>query len=412
MRILFFTHYFHPEGNAPATRVREFARHWVQQGHDVTVVTCAPNVPDGVVYPGYQNRWFQREEVDGIEVIRVWTWLAANAGTALRILNFVSYMLTATLAGLRVAKPDIVIATSPQFFAGWAGVFVAKLRRRPFVLEIRDLWPESIVAVGAMADSPWIRALEWLEKRMYAAADLVVTVGEGYRRKLVARGVPEGRLRLVPNGVNRAMFQPDIDGSRVRAEYGIEERFVCSYIGTIGMGSGLGVALRAARLLRESGRKDVCLLLVGDGAVREDLERQARDEGLDNVIFTGRQPKERMPEFLAASDACLVHLIRQELFQTVLPSKIFEAAALARPMILGVEGFAAELMREADAGLCIEPENERELVKALIELADDAALRERLGRNALREIATRFDVERLATSYLEILRELDMEARR
>lgn len=403
MRILFLSHYFHPEGNAPATRVRELTRRWVEAGHEVTVVTCAPNVPDGVVYEGYRNAWRTREPVDGVEVVRVWTWLAANAGTTRRILNYVSYMLTATLAGLGGKRPDVVIATSPQFFCGWAGVLVKWLRRVPLVLEIRDLWPESIVAVGALPESRLIRFLEWLELRMYAAADLVVTVGEGYRQKLLAKGVPESRLHVIPNGVDRATFHPEVDGADVRREYGLEGAFVCSYIGTIGMGSGLEVALRAARLLRERGRDDVRLVLVGDGAVRGELARRAAEEGLDNLVFTGRQPKTRMPEFLAATDACLVHLIRTDLFKTVLPSKIFEASATARPILLGVEGFAADLVREAEAGICFEPENEGELVSALIELADDPGRRAALGANALETIAQRYDIERLAAEYLGIL---------
>ncbi len=403
MRILFLSHYFHPEGNAPATRVRELTRRWVEAGHEVTVVTCAPNVPDGVVYEGYRNAWRSREQMDGVEVIRVWTWLAANAGTARRILNFVSYMLTATLAGLGGRRPDVVIATSPQFFCGWAGVLVSTLRRLPFVLEIRDLWPESIVAVGAMGESRLIRFLEWLELRMYAAADLIVTVGEGYREKLLAKGVEAERLRVIPNGVDRATFRPDVDGAAVREEYALGDAFVCAYIGTIGMGSGLDVALRAAEALRARGRDDIQLMAVGDGAVRGELAERARAAGLTNLRFTGRQPKARMPEFLAATDACLVHLIRTDLFRTVLPSKIFEAAATARPILLGVEGFAADLVREADAGICFEPENEEELVSALIELADDPARRARLGANALATIAERYDIDRLAAEYLEIL---------
>lgn len=403
MRILFLSHYFPPEGNAPATRVHALTRRWARAGHDVAVVTCAPNVPSGVVYEGYENRWRQREEVDGVEVVRVWTWLAANAGTARRILNYVSFMLTATLAGLGGRRPDVVIATSPQFFCGWAGVFVSRLRRRPLVLEIRDIWPESIVAVGAMRESRLIRLLEWLERRLYAAAFRVVTVGEGYRRELEARGVSPATLDVVYNGVDRTVFRPDADGAAVRAEYGLGERFVCAYVGTIGMGCGLDVVLRAARRFREMGRDDLVFLLVGDGAVRGELERRARAEQLSNVVFTGRQPKQRIPEFLAATDACLVHLVRRELFQTVMPSKIFEASATGRPIVLGVEGVAAELVRGAEAGLCIEPENEGELVEALTQLAGDRALAHRLGANGLARLAERFDVERQAEAYLELL---------
>ncbi len=407
MRVLFLSHYFHPEGNAPATRVHQLTRRWAAAGHDVTVLTGVPNVPDGVVYEGYRNRWRQREQVDGVEVIRVWTWLAANKGTVRRILNFVSFLLTSVPCGLWLRRPDVVIATSPQFFCGWAGVLVAKARRLPFVLEIRDLWPESIEAVGALRAGRLLRLLEWLELRMYAAADLVVTVGDGYRRKLEQeRGVPPERIRVLPNGVDLSTFQPRDDDGALRAHHGLGDRFVCSYVGTIGMGSGLEVVLRAARLLREQGRDDVRFLLVGDGAVREELEARARSEGLASVVFTGRLPKARMPEVLAASDACLVHLTRTDLFKTVMPSKIFEASAMERPIVLGVEGFAAELVEAAGAGICIEPENADDLVEAVTRLAGDRDLARRMGAAGLERIAKRHDVSTLAREYEGLLEAL------
>ena len=407
MRILFLTHYFHPEGNAPATRVTEMTRRWVAAGHDVTVITGVPNVPDGVVYPGYRNRLLQRETHEGVEVVRVWAYLAPNKGTARRIANYVSFMLAATLAGLFARRPDVVIATSPQFFCGWAGVLVSSLRRLPFVLEIRDLWPESIEAVGAMRQRRLLRFLEWLEQRMYASASHIVTVGEGYRGKLVGRGVPRDRIDVVPNGVDLALFLAGGDGRGVRERYRLGGRFVVAYLGTIGMGSGLEVALRAARRLREQGRDDVRLLLVGDGAVREELEAGARAEGLDEVVFTGRRPKAEMPDFLAAADACLVHLTRTDLFKTVLPSKIFEAAAMRKPIVLGVEGFAADLVSDAEAGLCIEPENERELLEAVDKLAADPTLARRLGDAGYERIASRYTYDRLAVEYAELLERLE-----
>jgi len=406
MRITFLTHYFHPEGNAPARRVTELTRRWVAAGHDVTVVTGVPNVPDGVVYEGYRNRPLQRERREGVDVIRVWTYLAPNKGTARRILNYVTYMLTATCAGLFLRRPDVVIATSPQFFCGWAGVLVSRARRIPFVLEIRDLWPESIEAVGAMRNRRLLRLLEWLELRMYAAATRIVTVGEGYREKLVGKGVDPSRIDVIPNGVDLEAFLAGADGRKVRERYGLGDRFVCAYLGTIGMGCGLEVVLRAARKLRESGRDDVRFLLVGDGAVREELEARARAEELAEVVFTGRQPKGSMPEFLAAADACLVHLTRTDLFKTVLPSKIFEAAAMRRPIVLGVEGFAAELVAGAQAGICMQPENEAELLAAVDRLAADPALARRLGDSGHDRIATRYSYDRLAVEYAERLASL------
>jgi glycosyltransferase involved in cell wall biosynthesis len=403
MRILFLTHYFFPEGNAPATRVFEATKRFAAAGHDVTVVTGVPNVPDGIVYEGYSNRLWQREEVAGVEVVRVWTYLAPNQGTAKRILNYLSFMLSATLAALRVPRPDVVVASSPQFFCGWAGVLASRLRRVPVVLEIRDLWPESIVAVGAMKESRLIRLLEWLERRMYAAAREIVTVGDGYRRELEARGVARERIAVIPNGIDGAVFHPRPDDGRVRDEWRLGRRFVCAYVGTIGMGCGLEVVLRAARRLRAEGRDDIRFLLVGDGAVREELEARARAEGLDGVVFTGRLPKARMPEVLAAADACLVHLTRTPLFQTVLPSKIFEAAAMAKPIVLGVEGFAAELVGRAGAGICIEPENEGQLLEAVARLAGDPSLARKLGEAGLEHLGRPYDWSGLAKVYLTTL---------
>ena len=406
MRILYLSHYFHPEGNAPAKRVYEMCRRWVRSGHAVTVITCAPNVPSGVVYDGYRNTWLRRETVEGIETIRVWTYLAANKGTARRILNYVSYMVFAVIAGLRAERPDLVIATTPQFFCGWAGVWVSRLRRLPFILEIRDIWPESIVAVGALGNRLLLRLLEHWERSMYRAATRIVTVGEGYQQQLEARGVPSERIDVVPNGVDRKAFAGAGDGSQVRAEFGLGDAFVVSYVGTIGMGSGLDVVLRAARRLAAEGRRDIVFLLVGDGAVREDLERQARAEGLERVVFAGRQEKARIPAILAATDACLVHLTGQDLFCSVLPSKIFESAAMAKPIILGVRGFAADLVERAEAGICIEPENETELVEAACRLAGDRALARKLGESGRERIAARYDYDDLAAGYLAIIRTL------
>jgi glycosyltransferase involved in cell wall biosynthesis len=308
-----------------------------------------------------------------------------------------------------VRRPDVVIATSPQFFCGWAGVFVSRLRRLPFVLEVRDLWPESISAVGALRHPRLIRFLEWLERRMYAAASRIVTVGEGYRRKLEARGVPSQQIEIFPNGVDLALFQAREGDGGVRAEYGLGNRFVCSYVGTIGMASGLDVVLRAARQLRKEERDDVRFLLVGDGAVRQELEDRVRAEGLESVVFTGRQSKGRIPDVLSATDACLVHLTRTELFETVLPSKIFEAAAMQKPIILGVAGFAAELVAGAEAGICIEPENDVELLEAVTKLAQDPELARRLGASGLERIAREYDYDALAPAYLTALERLVAE---
>ena len=335
MKILFLTHYYTPEGNAPASRVSALAERWAAAGHDVTVLTCAPNVPDGVVYPGYRNRWTQREVLNGVKVLRVWTYIAPNKGTVRRIVNYLSYMHSAFWHGLWVKRPDVLIATSPQFFCGWAGVKLSWWRRLPFVLEIRDIWPESMSAVNAGLPGPALKYIGWLERRMYRRADRIVTVGQGYVEKLKERGVPEDKISVIMNGVDKKLFFPRPVNEELRRQYGLSGKFVCSYIGTIGMACGLKSALDAAQLLKERGRDDIRIVLVGDGAQREALQKEAQERKLDNVIFTGRRPKSEMPDWVASSDVNLVHLKKSDLFETVMPSKIFESAGCARPMLRG-----------------------------------------------------------------------------
>lgn len=409
MKILFFTHYFPPEGNAPATRVHAMCRRWVRAGHQVEVVTGAPNVPAGVVYEGYRNRLYQEETIDGIRVRRVWTWLAANRGAVLRTVNYLSYMISATILGLFAGRdghgPDVIVATSPQFFCGWAGVIVSRLRGVPFVLEIRDLWPESITTVGAMRRGVLVRALEALERAMYAAADHVVTVGDGYADRLVERGVPRSRISVVTNGVDAEVYRPRAVDPGVRRRLGLAPgEFACAYVGTIGMAAALDVMLDAAERLQKAGRTDVKLLAIGDGAERERLAAAAASRGLTNLCFTGRLAKADIPEVLAAVDACLVHLRKEPLFESVLPSKIFETAAMGRPILLGLRGAARTLIERAGCGVCFEPEDAEGLVAATLQLAGDPALRAALGR-AGREYFTRhYDQDVLASRYLTLLR--------
>jgi glycosyltransferase involved in cell wall biosynthesis len=407
MNILFLSHYFPPEVNAPATRTWEHCRRWAATGYHVTVVTCAPNCPSGVVFEGYRNAWRREEVVEGIRVVRVWTYLAANQGFLPRILNYVSYMMTATWCAARLRDVDVVVATSPQFFCGWAGVWCSRLLRRPLVLEIRDLWPESIVTVGAMKRSLIIRMLEWLECRMYAAADRIVTVGEGYREQLLSKGVAADKIAVVPNGVDLDRFSPpgnSIDAhtrsASLRRRWGAGERFVCAYVGTVGMAHGLEVVLDAAGRLRDSHRDDVAFWVIGDGAERERLAAEAVRHGLDNVCFTGLVPKQEVADVLSACDACLVHLRGTELFGTVIPSKIFEALAMNVPIIMGVRGEACEIVRRAGGGVPMTSDDPQSLIDAIEGVA-------MAGRDAFRGgrdyVAAHYNRDRLAARMLEEL---------
>jgi hypothetical protein len=312
-------------------------------------------------------------------------------------------MLSAIIAGLFLRRPDVYIATSPQFFCGIAGAVLKVLKGRPFILEIRDIWPESIAAVGAVKTRWILRVLEWLEQWMYRRATRIVTVGDGYKLQLVERGVPAEKIGVVTNGVDTDLFRPRDPVPEIRKRHGLDSQFICAYVGTIGMASGLDIVLRAADQMKRAGCKDVVFMLVGDGAVLKDLRNEARDMGLDNVIFTGRLAKQEIPLYLATVDACLIHLRKRDLFRYVLPSKIFEAGGMGRPIILGVEGCAADLVRQMGAGILIEPENDKQLIDAVRKLADDPAICRQFGRAGHDFVIRNYNRDKLSADYLAIL---------
>lgn len=374
---------------------------------DVTVITCQPNVPSGVVYDGYRNHILpQREEIDGIKVLRVWTYVAPNAGSAKRIANYLSYMFSAVFAFLFFCqRPSVIIATSPQFFCGWAGVIASWLKWCPLIIEIRDIWPESIVTVGAMRKGLATQILERLEKWMYRSANFIVTVGNGYRENIEKKAAVSNNIAVITNGVDVSRFAPRPEPDGFRDEYGVSGTFVCSYVGTIGMAHGLEVTIEAAKLLVAAGRRDISFLLVGDGARRAELQKLAEQEGVSDIVrFTGRLDKDRMPDVLAASDCLLVHLKASDLFETVIPSKIFEAMAMEKPLVMGVRGESAEIVRRSQAGVFMDPDNARQLAERVQELKDDTTKYASLCANGRDFVAREYSRDRLAAEFLEILR--------
>jgi colanic acid biosynthesis glycosyl transferase WcaI len=401
MNILFISDNFPPESNAPASRLHEHARHWARAGHRVTVLTCAPNFPEGKVYAGYENRWHQTQDVDGIRVVRVKTYIAANEGFVGRTLDYLSFMAMSVVAGAFERRPDVLVATSPQFFAAVAGAGLGALRGVPFVFEVRDLWPASIVAVGAMRDGPIVRALERLELALYRRAAAVVVVTEAFRSDIAARGIERDKIHLVPNGADLGWCAPRPRDASLVAEYGLGADFVVGYIGTHGMAHGLERVLDAAEALRDvPGLK---FLFAGAGAQRARLEQSVARRGLDNVRLVPRQPKQRMPALWSVCDVTLIPLRDDPVFASVIPSKLFEAMAHGVPIIISVpEGEATALVRETGAGLVVPPEDPAALSAAILELM---GARERLGELRARALAAapRFSREHQAERMLEVL---------
>lgn len=404
MRVLFLSQYFPPEMGAPSARTHEHARQWVADGHSVTVLTGFPNHPTGVIPPAYRGRLFQRERLDGIDVWRTWLFASPNERFTRRTLSYLSFMLSAIVtAALRRARYDVVVATSPQFFVAVAGFVVSRLKRRPLCLEIRDLWPEGIVAVGLLRREARVtRWLERLELFLYRKADCIVTVTEAFRENMIARGIDGTKIHTVRAGADVNRFTPGPRRNEVREEYALGvDAFLVSYIGTHGMTQGLETVLEAAHRLRE--RNDVRFLFVGEGAEKRRLGERCRALGLPNVRFVDQQPKERIPLFLAASDACLVPLRRRALFRGTVPSKLFEIMAAGRAVLLGVEGEAARILREAGGGIAVEPEDPEALARAIEALADDRERCHELGLAGARYVRKHCTRTALARRMMEAL---------
>ncbi|PJI89783.1 glycosyltransferase WbuB [Sphingomonas koreensis] len=404
MRILFLTDNFPPEVNAPASRTFEHCREWVRAGHQVTVITCAPNFPGGKVFGGYRNRLRQTETMDGIEVIRVWSYMTANEGFAKRVLDYVSFMVSAIVAGLFVGRPDVIVGTSPQFFTAVAARVLGTLKRVPWVFELRDIWPESIKAVSALnGDSAVIRWLEKLELHLYHHAARVVAVTNAFKDNLVARGIDPQKIEIVTNGVDLSRYGPQAKDAELEAQLGLQGRFVAGYVGTHGMAHALETLIDAAALLaaRPDGQ-NIRIVLIGDGARKAKLVAMAAERSLPNLLFLDSVSKDQIIRYWSVLDAAIIHLRKNPLFETVIPSKLFEAMGMGVPVVMGVGGEAGGIVHAGETGILFEPENPAALADALIALANDDTARNALKGNALR-VAKQYDRSYLASWMLGIL---------
>jgi len=403
MKILYISHYFPPEVNAPAVRISEMASRWAESGADVTVLTCFPNHPTGVIPDEYRGMWRCREKRGKVNVVRTYVYAAANKGFLKRVLNFLSFMFSSIFFGSwMVEKPDILIATSPQFFVAAAGYVISRIKRCKFVFEVRDIWPEEIVAVGALKNRLIIKLLETLEMFLYKKADLIVAVAQGTIDSLKERGVPVEKMAFVPNGVDIDFFRAKAEGREVREKLGIESKFLVGYIGTHGMAHKLETVLYAADKLRD--RDDIRFMFVGEGAEKANLISLAGDLRLNNVIFHDQIGRESIPEYYAACDICLVPLRKAELFTKNIPSKIYEIMASARPIIISAEGESLRLVEKSGAGLGARPEDADDLALKIIHLRHDREMRRAMGRDGYSFALANSSRARLAEDYKVILK--------
>lgn len=395
---------------APAARAAELAKHWASTGHAPTVLTGFPNHPTGRVPKEWRSRFLRlryREMLDGVRVERTWLWPLPNRKAIERALNYSSFCISAALAGMLLPTPDIVIGTSPQLLVGLSAWWIARIKRVPFVFEVRDLWPESLVAVG-MGDSNSLlhRTLGGIAGFLYSRANRIVVVTPAFKDHLIKYwSIAPGKISVVENGVETDLFQPSTDFGSIRKELGIEQKFLVCYVGTMGWAHGLETLIEtAAQLYSQS--PSVHFLLIGEGADKERIKGLARERKLANLTFLDQQPRKCIPGYISASDACLVLLRKTNVFKTVIPTKMLEFMSCERPLILAVDGQARSIVEDAQAGLFVEPEDSKAMAGAILQLAANPDLRRQLGRNGRDYIVNKFSRKQTAVAYVKVLEEV------
>jgi len=364
MKILFITDNFPPEVNAPATRTYEHCKAWIEKGADITVITCAPNFPQGKVYKGFKNKLYHKSNIDGIEVIRVWSYISSNKGFSKRVLDYFSFACTSFGVGL-FQKFDVVIATSPQFFTTWSASGLSFFKQKPWIFELRDLWPESINSVGAIKNKKIINTLEKIELFLYRDASKVIPVTDAFKRNLISRGIPSEKIDVITNGSNMELYKNQTKNISLLKKLNLEDKFIVGYIGTHGMAHSLDFIVNSITNIKDN---SIHFLFIGDGAMKETIIDLAKTLNINNITFLDPIQKDEVPQYLSIIDVSLAPLKKSDTFKSVIPSKIFEAAAMKKPILLGVEGESQKIIEEFKSGLCFEPENEDDFIDKLMQL--------------------------------------------
>lgn len=396
MHILLIHQAFAALDEPGGTRHHELARHLARQGHRVTIIASPISY-----LTGDESRRGSREQVDdlGVRIIRSYTLPVLHRSFVLRVFSFLSFMVSSFINGLFVRQVDLVWGTTPPIFQGPTAWLLARLKGVPFLLEVRDLWPAFAVAVGVLKNRILIRLSEWLERFLYRQADQVMVNSPGYIEHVERQGARQ--VRLIPNGADPAMFDPQAQGLGFRKKHGLTDAFILLYAGAHGMSNDLDVVLEAAGLLQEDAH--IAIALLGSGKEKQRLIQAAEDRGLTNVHFLPPVPKNEMRDALAAADACLAILKPIELYKTTYPNKVFDYMAAGRPVILAIDGVIRQVVEEAQAGLVVPPGNPQALAEAVLALAQDREKCRRLGANGRRAIEDRFSREQLADEFTALL---------
>ena len=385
---------------APSQRVSELAKFWVKQGHSVSIITAMPNHPDGIVHTKYRWEYFKEEWFDGVRILRVFLYVTPNKGVLKRIFSFISFTITSLFVGLFMNKPDIVIATSPQLFVGISGLFIAKLKKIPFVFEIRDIWPQSAVELKMIRSHLVIRLMEKLERFLYYKADRVVVVVKNFTEQLAKKHVNKEKIVFVPNGIDKTRFENKTNKEIIGRYFDRKNKFVIGYFGTMGLAHGLDIVVKAAEHYRKT---NVFFVLVGDGAEKEKIKRHAAARKIENLLVLEKIPAGEIPYAINEIDAGLIHLKKLPIFTEALPSKMFEYMAMGKPLLAGVSGSAKELLETNNAGVVFQPENLQEFINAIEKLRNSNEFCRKMGENGKKMVESEFDREILSQKYAKMM---------
>lgn len=400
MHITLVTHYFPPEVNAPAQRAMEHARCWVDAGYEVTIVTAIPSHPYGRPYNGYVNKTIE-ETIDGIRVLRLRTLLGSNSGTFGRIKNYLSFAFAIRLNISKIGSTDVVISTSPQFFCGLAGYFVKRSLAVPWILEIRDIWPDSIIAVGAARPSLATKAVSKLAKWAYSNADAIVSVSPGFNDHFLNYGVPQSKITLIPNGIQTDLKPVPCEVSDFPDLARFKGLTIAAFIGTVGMAHGLRSILDAAKLLEKD--SDIGILIVGSGAESEHLKLVIKENNHSNAIIMDQLSREQILKLWSLVSISIVHLKKNPVFESVIPTKLLEAMAMEKSIVLGVEGTAADILNSANAGIAVEPENPMAIADAIRHLSANPTEAQCSAKQGRSFVVQNYDRTKMAQRYLDLV---------
>ncbi len=407
MKILLIHQYFLGENDPGGSRFNQFVKHWTSLGHEVTVIAGTVHYATGQKDPRYKGKWIVKERPHPlVTVYRCYVSEEYNKHFFGRLWGYLSFVLSSLWAALiHAGKHDVMVVTSPPLFVGLTGILVSRLRRIPMVFEVRDLWPESAIDAGVVTNPLLIRLAYALERSCYRVARLVNVLTPAFREVLIQRkGVPAEKIRLIPNGADLDLFQPGERDNWVRETYGLQDKFVVTYMGAHGVANGLWSLLHAAEACRDL--DDVVFLLIGDGMEKPKLEAYAKQTGLTNVKFLPSQPKRTIPDFCRASDVCVAVLKKAETFKTVYPNKVFDYMSCAKPILLGIDGVARDLVESCEAGWYVDPDDPEDFRRRLLDLYRNPALREAMGQNGYQFVSRHFSRANLADQYERELKEM------